>query len=170
MKINNILFENEFENNKLNLKRQFGDHNNLQLYDRKRRCILIVDENGYVEVNPNGKYDLIKLDAIRTVGNYTRYGKGNRNNYKDPNAPKKNKCAFLLFCDYIRDKAPGKSAAHKMQWIGQKWKSLDSINKSKFEEMAKKEKIQYLKKLHEYNNNRNKQIKNENNLIVKQEE
>lgn len=170
MKINNIGFEN-LQGNKFHLKQQMGENNDLQLYDRKRRHILVPDREGYVEVNPNGKYDLIRLEAVRTIGcgDGNEYIISKRKQQKDPNAPKLPKSGFLLFCDYIRNKTPGhmKSIGDRMKWIGQKWKTLDLTSKNKFEDMAKKEKIQYGKKVEEYHN----RLKKENqDMIIKKEE
>ena len=174
MKINNITFEELITttNNKLNLKRQFGEHNDLQLYDRKRRHVLVADEDGFVEINPNGKYDLIRLDAIRTIGGDNDKCNSKKRICKDPNLPKKNKSAFMLFCDYIRNKTPNhmKSCADKMKWIGEKWRTLDQNNRKKFENMAKKEKEEYIKRMDEYDSNHTKKENNEDKVKIKKEE
>ncbi|GLC44998.1 hypothetical protein PLESTF_000819700 [Pleodorina starrii] len=73
---------------------------------------------------------------------------------KDPNAPKKNLTAFMFFSNANRDKVktdnPGVSFGEVGKLLGERWKSLDSDEKSEYEEMAKKDKDRYLKAMESY--------------------
>lgn len=88
------MFENP-QDDRFHLKRKMAESNGLPFSGRKRRHILIPNEQGYVEVNPDGKYDLTQLHAIRTMGGgnecIARKKPG-----KDPNTPNSLKVDFFL--------------------------------------------------------------------------
>lgn len=67
---------------------------------------------------------------------------------KDPNAPKKPKNAYILFCDQKRESLKSSfKGAELMKELGAQWKILPEEDKKVFEEKAKEEKQNYQKAL-----------------------
>jgi len=68
---------------------------------------------------------------------------------KDPNAPKKNQNSWMHFCNVTRAKHP--DVKHTVAALKVMWADLD--DKSEYEEMAKADKVRYLKEKKEYEEN-----------------
>lgn len=66
---------------------------------------------------------------------------------KDPNAPKKAKSGYILFCnDYrekIKEKNPGISAKHVIQELGKLWQNASDDKKKQYNDLADKDKKRY---------------------------
>jgi hypothetical protein len=77
---------------------------------------------------------------------------------KDPNAPKKPKTVYLLFCDDHREKLSKelgiKNAALLSKELGKRWKEIDPAEKKKYEEMYERAKKEYDKEFAEYQKNK----------------
>ena len=78
---------------------------------------------------------------------------------KDPNKPKRQKSAFMFYCD---DKRPAlidgyKSKGDKVdiklvsKTLGQGWKKISDKQKEKYVKLAEKDKERYLQEMQEYN-------------------
>ena len=68
---------------------------------------------------------------------------------KDPKAPKKNQNSWMHFCNETRAKHP--DVKHTVAALKVMWADLD--DKSEYEEMAKTDKVRYLKEKKEYEEN-----------------
>lgn len=73
---------------------------------------------------------------------------------KDPNAPKRNKSAYMFFAESIRAKLRQKYPTDTMgdisKRMGKLWNSLSSRDKKKFEDMSKNDKKRYEKDMIKY--------------------
>ena len=85
------------------------------------------------------KSDVSKLFDVATSGRLKRR--------KDPNAPKKWKTGYILFCVDQRDKLKAEneslSATEITSRLGALWKNLTEKEKSKYEVLSKKDKTRY---------------------------
>lgn len=85
------------------------------------------------------KSDVSKLFDVATSGRLKRR--------KDPNAPKKWKTGYILFCVDQRDKLKaeneGLSATEITSRLGALWKNLTEKDKAKYEALSKKDKARY---------------------------
>lgn len=74
---------------------------------------------------------------------------------KDPNAPKKWKTGYILFCVDQRDKLKSEneslSATEITSRLGAQWKSLSEKDKAKYEALSKKDKARYENDMSSYN-------------------
>jgi len=74
---------------------------------------------------------------------------------KDPNAPKRNRSAYMFFCTNKREEV--KSANPEATFgtigklLGENWKSLDADQKKKYEVLSTEDKERYHKELDTYN-------------------
>jgi hypothetical protein len=66
---------------------------------------------------------------------------------KDPNAPKRNKSSYLLFCEerreHIKKNNPDISATQIIRILGADWKTVSASDKARFEAMALKDKSRF---------------------------
>jgi hypothetical protein len=73
---------------------------------------------------------------------------------KDPNAPKKPKTGFMLFCDEARPKVMAKNPEEKMggvaKILGKLWGELDAKKKEKYEHLHEKEVERYKTEMDNY--------------------
>jgi hypothetical protein len=90
-----------------------------------------------------------KSDVSKLIDSSTRVKRK-----KDPNAPKKWKTGYILFCVDQRDKLKkeneGLSATEVTSRLGALWKNLSDKDKSKYEEMSKKDKNRYENEMQSY--------------------
>jgi hypothetical protein len=91
-----------------------------------------------------------KSDVSKLIDSSTRVKRK-----KDPNAPKKWKTGYILFCVDQRDKLKkeneGLSATEVTSRLGALWKNLSDKEKSKYEESSKKDKNRYENEMQSYN-------------------
>lgn len=70
------------------------------------------------------------------------------------NRPKRNKSAYLFFCDEerpkVRESQPGLAMTEVAKVLGGFWSSLDEIRKEKFTKLAAEDKARYSKQMQEY--------------------
>jgi len=73
---------------------------------------------------------------------------------KDPNAPKKPRSAYILFCTDVREevKSENKEAkpAQLMQLMGSRWNNLDAVRKEEYNNKAKIDKQRYSEEMKGY--------------------
>ena len=73
---------------------------------------------------------------------------------KDPNAPKKNLSAYMLFANdnrkKFKDENPEASFSDLGKLLGQKWRELDETSKLKYTKMAEEDKKRYQDALTEF--------------------
>jgi hypothetical protein len=66
---------------------------------------------------------------------------------KDPNAPKRNKSSYLLFCEerreHIKKNNPDISATQIIRVLGADWKTVSASDKARFEALALKDKARF---------------------------
>jgi len=74
-------------------------------------------------------------------------GGGKRKKRKDPNAPKRPRSAYILYCTEMREDVKktheGSKPAELMQIMGQMWNQLPAHKKQEFTDKAKEDKIRY---------------------------
>jgi hypothetical protein len=74
---------------------------------------------------------------------------------KDPNAPKKWKTGYILFCvdqrEKLKSENEGLSATEITSRLGALWKNLSDKDKSKYEVLSKKDKVRYENDMSSYN-------------------
>ncbi|EFC43203.1 predicted protein [Naegleria gruberi] len=80
---------------------------------------------------------------------------------KDPNAPKRPKTGFFLFCDERREKVKAtlgegekKSASEVSKLLGEEWGKLTDSEKDKYNSVSKKNMEVYKKQFEEYKKNK----------------
>eukprot|EP00210_Caulerpa_lentillifera_P005835 g5579.t1 len=77
---------------------------------------------------------------------------------KDKNAPKKNLSAYVFFSKYVRssikEENPDITFGEVGKVIGEKWKALPAEEKTKYQEMAEKDKIRYTEEKETYDKNK----------------
>lgn len=74
---------------------------------------------------------------------------------KDPDAPKRGKSSYILFCADLRSKVikenPVFSTTDVMKELGSKWRSISDKDKSKYTKLSEKDKQRYETELKKYN-------------------
>lgn len=77
---------------------------------------------------------------------------------KDPNAPKKPKPSYLIYCSGrradLREKMPGLTVPETGKILGAEWKNMGPAEKKVFEDLALEDKRRYERQLDEYNRTR----------------
>ena len=80
--------------------------------------------------------------------------KGSLRKKKDPNAPKKARSAYILFCSEnrakLQKKSPELNTTQLVSKLGEMWKSASDKEKAKFAELSKKDKERYEKEMENY--------------------
>lgn len=94
------------------------------------------------------KSDLAKIfDSAPSAGRVKRR--------KDPNAPKKWKTGYILFCvdqrEKLKSENQGLSATQITSRLGALWKNLSDKEKEKYEVLSKKDKVRYENDMSSYN-------------------
>lgn len=73
---------------------------------------------------------------------------------KDPNAPKKWKTGYILFCldkrQEVKDENPNMKATEITKELGARWNALGDKNKKKYEKLSVKDKVRYQKEMENY--------------------
>jgi len=79
---------------------------------------------------------------------------GKRKKKKDPNAPKRPRSAYILYCTEMRDDVKkqheGAKPAELMQIMGQMWNQLPAHKKTEFNDKAKEDKTRYNDEMKSY--------------------
>ena len=103
----------------------------------------------------------IELDVIDKIEDLSNKFLGDKQKLKklsDPSKPKRPKSAYLYFCDAKREKVkeenPNIKIGAMMKKLGALWKKATVDEKTKFNEMHKKDKDRYEDEMEEYNLNR----------------
>jgi hypothetical protein len=77
-----------------------------------------------------------------------------RKKYKDPNAPKRAKTAYVLFTIEYRPKImeehPGIKFINLGMILGEKWRGLSQEERRRFEGLAQEDKVRHAKEMEEY--------------------
>lgn len=99
------------------------------------------------------RYELEMQSYVPPKG--TVVGKGKkRKAFKDPNAPKRSLSAFFWFCHEERNKVkalnPEYGVGDIAKELGRKWSDMDAEVKSRYEQMAEKDKARYEAEMTEY--------------------
>ena len=73
---------------------------------------------------------------------------------KDPNAPKRNKSSYLIFCEerreHIKKNNPNISATQIIRILGADWKTVSASDKTRFEALALKDKARFETEMKSY--------------------
>lgn len=73
---------------------------------------------------------------------------------KDPNAPKRNKSSYLLFCEerreHIKKNNPNITATQIIRVLGADWKTVSASDKTRFEALALKDKARFETEMKSY--------------------
>lgn len=99
------------------------------------------------------RYELEMQSYVPPKGTVVGRGK-KRKAFKDPNAPKRSLSAFFWFCHDERNKVkalnPEYGVGDIAKELGRKWSDMDAEVKSKYEQMAEKDKQRYEAEMTEY--------------------
>lgn len=87
--------------------------------------------------------------SIRALADNASFGTQNKKKKKDrdPNAPKKNKNAYMFYCDEHRENVkkenPGMDGKDIVKFLSKKWGSLDEKGKAPYQNKAEADKVRY---------------------------
>ena len=128
------------------MKTQFYNKLQTDIYNNSKELII----NICTELNRDSKCDyLIEKFLDKPVNSKKIGGK-----IKDPNAPKRNKSAYMFFAESIRaklrEKYPTDTMGDISKRMGKLWGSLSFKDKNKFDDMAKNDKKRYEKAMIKY--------------------
>lgn len=110
------------------------------------------------QINPE-EFESFLRDWLKEQGfkeSSSSKGRSKREKKTDPNAPKRNKSAYIFFCEGNRVSLMKKSPDMKMtdisKELGKLWLSTSETDKHKYEQLAAQDKARYEQELAAYKN------------------